>query len=91
MSPSERWWRVTRRGDGHVTWTDEDPSDRLVAAWEGAKVKGPFIPEPPQAAVEAERHRNAALVRALAANSWEPSIEATLYEVARQIAASGER
>jgi hypothetical protein len=40
-------------------------------------------------AVEAERHRNASLVRALAGNSWDPATEAALYEAARQITASG--
>lgn len=52
MSLIEPWWRVTRPSDGHVTWTPEDPSDRLVAAWEDAKVEGPFVPVPDEAAIE---------------------------------------
>lgn len=50
MGEIERWWRVTRSSDGHVTWTDEDPSDRLVAAWEDADVTGPYVLEAEQPA-----------------------------------------
>lgn len=42
-------------------------------------------------AVEAERERNVALVRALAANGWDPSVEAALREAARQITDGGGR
>jgi hypothetical protein len=49
----------------------------------------PRLPDDYRGAVEAERHRNASLVRALAGNSWDPAIEAALYEAARQITASG--
>lgn len=44
MGNIERWWRI-RRTDGNVTWTDNDPTDKLTAAWEGATVRGPFVLE----------------------------------------------
>jgi len=55
MTLIERWWRVTPRNPEHRTvWVQEDPSDRLYAAWEGATVTGPFVPEQPQGAVAAD-------------------------------------
>lgn len=45
MGDIERWWRVTARNGRVGTWTDQDPGDRLTAAWTGATVDGPFVPE----------------------------------------------
>lgn len=56
MGNIECWWRVIRPLDQHVTWTDEDPSDRLEAAWADAMVEGPYVPEADyRGAVEALR------------------------------------
>ena len=56
MGLIERWWKVTARNGTVATWTDQDPSDRLIAAWAGAKVEGPFVPAAAcEGAVEALR------------------------------------
>jgi hypothetical protein len=56
MGNIERWWRVHAPLTGKTTWTDEDPNDRLHAAWENAQVRGPFVLEADtQGAVDALR------------------------------------
>jgi hypothetical protein len=40
-----RWWRVVPR-NGKSVWLQQEPTtDMLSAAWEGATVEGPFVPE----------------------------------------------
>jgi hypothetical protein len=46
MPFTERWWRVDDVY-GHSTWTDQNPSERLTAAWTDATVAGPFVMEKP--------------------------------------------
>ena len=92
MSLIERW-ECQRCGQKKLPG-DHKPR-RDYHYWRGERCEGEwlkveYVPASQLAgAVSAERARNAALVRALANNSWVPRDETLLMEVARQIAASG--